>query len=95
MTYDHWKTTNPADEFLGPNPEQPGTADPREYCEACGGEGKLYTSRYGGNDPDVWPIGKCEVCKGSGFVCVAAEPLDENDVAEIDAEIAEFEAAHV
>jgi hypothetical protein len=21
MTYDHWKTTNPADEFLGPEPE--------------------------------------------------------------------------
>ena len=20
MTYDHWKTTNPADEFLGPDP---------------------------------------------------------------------------
>ncbi len=21
MTYDHWKATNPADEFLGPEPE--------------------------------------------------------------------------
>lgn len=21
MSYDHWKTTNPADEFLGPEPE--------------------------------------------------------------------------
>lgn len=24
MTYDHWKTTNPADEFLGPEPRSPG-----------------------------------------------------------------------
>ena len=39
-----------------------------EYCGYCGGEGKLYTSRYGGNDPDVWPIGKCEICDGTGFV---------------------------
>ena len=22
MTYDHWKTTNPADEWLGPDPEE-------------------------------------------------------------------------
>jgi hypothetical protein len=27
MTYDNWKTTNPADEFLGPEP-----------CEVCGGD---------------------------------------------------------
>ena len=37
------------------------------YCERCGGEGKLYTSRYGGNDPDVWPTGECPVCEGSGW----------------------------
>lgn len=37
------------------------------YCERCGGEGTLYDSRYGGNDPDVWPTGKCPVCEGSGF----------------------------
>lgn len=35
-------------------------------CENCGGEGTLYTSKYGGNDPDVWPIGTCEECKKSG-----------------------------
>ncbi len=23
MSYDHWKTTNPTDEFLGPEPEWP------------------------------------------------------------------------
>lgn len=38
----------------------------QDWCEACGGEGKNYTSRYGGNDPDVWPIGECEVCAGTG-----------------------------
>ena len=35
-------------------------------CIKCGGEGQLYTSRYGGNDPDVWPAGQCDACDGSG-----------------------------
>lgn len=36
------------------------------YCTRCGGEGKLYASRYGGNDPDVWATGECPVCEGTG-----------------------------
>lgn len=36
------------------------------FCRKCGGEGTLYDSRYGGNDPDVYPVGKCEACDGSG-----------------------------
>lgn len=35
-------------------------------CTKCQGEGSLYTSRYGGNDPDVWRTGECPSCKGSG-----------------------------
>ena len=35
-------------------------------CERCRGEGSLYTSRYGGNDPDVWRTGLCPACNGSG-----------------------------
>lgn len=35
-------------------------------CENCGGEGREYRSRYGGNDPDVWDAGQCPVCSGSG-----------------------------
>lgn len=35
-------------------------------CQKCNGEGTLYTSKYGGNDPDVWPTGKCDACYGSG-----------------------------
>ncbi len=35
-------------------------------CIKCSGEGTLYTSRYGGNDPDVWPTGECDACEGSG-----------------------------
>jgi hypothetical protein len=27
MTYDHWKTTNPADQWLGPEPEEDGMDD--------------------------------------------------------------------
>jgi hypothetical protein len=36
------------------------------FCCKCQGEGKLYTSRYGGNDPDVYPTGECPACEGSG-----------------------------
>lgn len=36
------------------------------FCQKCAGEGTIYTSRYGGNDPDVYPVGKCEACDGSG-----------------------------
>jgi hypothetical protein len=36
------------------------------HCRKCAGEGTIYTSRYGGNDPDVYPVGKCEACDGSG-----------------------------
>jgi RecJ-like exonuclease len=35
-------------------------------CEHCGGEGRIFKSKYGGNDPDVWDAGKCEACEGSG-----------------------------
>jgi len=35
-------------------------------CSRCSGEGKLYDSKYGGNDPDVWCAGACPVCEGSG-----------------------------
>lgn len=38
----------------------------RLNCMKCAGEGTIYTSRYGGNDPDVYPAGKCEACAGSG-----------------------------
>ena len=31
-------------------------------CEHCDGEGKLWTSRWGGNDPDVTYAGRCEEC---------------------------------
>lgn len=38
------------------------------HCMKCGGEGKLYSSRYGGNDPDVYATGTCPVCEGSGVL---------------------------
>jgi hypothetical protein len=36
-------------------------------CEHCE-DGIRWTSRYGGNDPDVWPVGRCETCDGTGQV---------------------------
>jgi hypothetical protein len=35
-------------------------------CRVCGGEGREWKSKYGGNDPDVWDAGPCRVCDGSG-----------------------------
>lgn len=40
----------------------------QKLCEACGSEGKIYTSRYGGNDPDVWPLCDCSACEGKGVI---------------------------
>jgi hypothetical protein len=34
MTYDHWKATNPADEWLGPEPEDDGMDEPRDIVMA-------------------------------------------------------------
>lgn len=35
-------------------------------CPTCAGEGNIWKSRYGGNDPDVWNAGPCEMCDGGG-----------------------------
>lgn len=35
-------------------------------CSKCSGEGRIFKSRYGGNDPDVWDAGECNACGGSG-----------------------------
>jgi RecJ-like exonuclease len=35
-------------------------------CIKCQGEGSLYSSCYGGNDPDVYRTGTCDACDGSG-----------------------------
>ncbi len=53
-----------------------------EPCEACGGEGQFYTSRYGGNDPDVWPDEQCPWCRGTGEGWIAAEPVTLDDLEE-------------
>jgi len=45
-------------------------------CEDCRGAGKLYKSRYGGNDPDVWCIGTCQACDGAGEVELTAYNTD-------------------
>ena len=49
-------------------------------CSACGGEGRNYKSRYGGNDPDVWDAGQCEVCEGSGHETCEARGCNEKAV---------------
>lgn len=50
-------------------------------CDVCDGEGQFYTSRYGGNDPDVYPTGeKCPWCRGEGKIWVAAAPIEMEDL---------------
>lgn len=46
-------------------------------CPDCE-DGRQWKSRYGGNDPDVWPV-TCERCGGSGVI-----EHDLNDDAEDD-----------
>jgi hypothetical protein len=61
MTYDHWKTTNPADEFLGPDPdEEDDSPEPVSECDCCGDqkEGCIDT---------VWngmEVHACPFCRG-------------------------------
>lgn len=52
----------------------------RLTCSKCQGEGSLYTSRYGGNDPDVWRTGECPACKGSGNETCASRGCKEDAV---------------
>ena len=47
-------------------------------CPCCQGEGKVWASRWGGNDPDVWAV-KCECCDGAGVVEVDIEEEMEDD----------------
>lgn len=66
---------------------QPGGPLPSEDrplfvpCEVCGTEGRIFTSRYGGNDPDVWDAGPCPVCHGACVVDVPSEPITLEDIA--------------
>lgn len=53
----------------------------RVLCEACGGDGGVWTSRYGGNDPDVWRTGDCPICEGTAYVEVEAQPVTLEDLA--------------
>lgn len=39
-----------------------------QFCE----DGTIWRSRYGGNDPDVWPE-RCTECDGSGDVEIECE----------------------
>lgn len=51
------------------------------HCSKCQGEGRIFKSKYGGNDPDVWDAGKCEACDGSGNEPCAARNCEELAVA--------------
>jgi hypothetical protein len=54
---------------------------PSLTCIKCSGEGSIYTSKYGGNDPDVWRTGECDACAGSCNEPCAMRGCAENAVA--------------
>ena len=45
-------------------------------CRDCE-DGTRWTSRHGGNDPDVWSTGACETCDGTGIQQVCCEACGE------------------
>lgn len=49
-------------------------------CPKCAGEGATYTSKHGGNDPDVWREGQCPACKGGGNAKCEGRGCNENAV---------------
>jgi len=67
-SYDHWKTTNPDDEFLGPDPEaeeefpeptitEEWDGDRAEYVTTClFANGKKYTVRMSSFPADTYEI---------------------------------------
>ena len=50
-------------------------------CSKCGGEGREFKSKYGGNDPDVWDAGACTACEGSGNQTCEARGCSEPAIA--------------
>jgi len=53
-------------------------------CDVCGGEGRIWMSRYGGNDPDVWDAGPCEYCGWNGCIAMMCEHIGCKDAATVD-----------
>ena len=49
-------------------------------CSKCGGEGRIFKSKYGGNDPDVWDAGQCDICEGDGHSRCEARGCNEKAV---------------
>lgn len=49
-------------------------------CQICSGEGSIYASRHGGNDPDVYRVGPCEECGGSGSEMCASKGCGNHSV---------------
>jgi hypothetical protein len=47
-------------------------------CEACGTEGRFYTSN--GNDPDWTDHGECPYCEGTGGELIEVQPIELEDL---------------
>jgi hypothetical protein len=60
------------------NPAPPLTI----ICPDCAGEGSLYTSKFGGNDPDVWRTGPCHRCDQTGYAVLQCNHCGQADAIE-------------
>jgi hypothetical protein len=76
MTYDHWKTTNPDDEYLG------DVLDDQGGCPNCGGEGVIYMclEEYACIDPE----GGCDMCARRCDWCAAQGKEDTDEKGMVD-----------
>lgn len=87
--YDRWKTTNPADEYLGSaeqrTPWHPGWSASEDTrivdCDCCEGAGQIeeYPPRPTPQGPYA-RVGKCGACNGSGEIEIEQEPIEEEDL---------------
>ena len=63
----HDKDVTPDGTWRKPETAPPPTVPLVCECVECDGEGRVYKSRYGGNDPDCWAI-RCDTCAGDGEI---------------------------
>ena len=65
-------------------PATPSCAAPKPLTIACDRceDGTRWTSRFGGNDPDVWPVGRCETCDGTGLRTLCCDGCSDPEAVE-------------
>ena len=63
----HDKDVTPDGTWRKPETAPPPIVPLTCECVECDGEGRIYRSRFGGNDPYVWSV-RCDTCAGDGEI---------------------------